>query len=267
MNFNQMVSRHILWILGIWAVSQTVFFLLFGVRLGGDSGRYVEAVRNILNGVPLFREQWYYLSYEWMLIPIFSLGGGLKAVVFTQCVLALLGAFFLYGMGKNMFSPAAGVAAAIAYLIHPSIQQWNYYVLTESLATCALISVIGSAILSRETKWAKMTLIPAALVLALVRPETPLFLLPVSLYLFDFRVSWSSFNGVFLTVVALSLWWIRPGSSEAFGLLSNWEKGTYIWGYPGIGGPKILIDKGSEAVGTGIIQLLWADPFWGLKVL
>jgi hypothetical protein len=267
MNFRQIVSKPIFGIVGIWAGSQTFFFLFFGVRWAGDSGRYVEAARNILDGVPLFREQWYYLSYEWLLVPIFSLGGGMKAVVFTQCVLSLIGAFFLYGMGKNMFSKTVGLAAASAYLIHPSIQRWNYYVLTENLATCALIIVIGSAMFCRETRWAKTTLIPAALVLALVRPETLLFLLPVSVYLLKFPFSWSIFNGAFLMVISLSLWWIRPGSPEAFGLLSHWEKGTYIWGYPGIGGPKILIDKGSEGVGAGLVQLLWADPLWGLRVL
>ena len=268
MNFLRIVSKQPFWIVGIWASSQTAFFLFFGVRWGGDSGRYVEAAQNILNGVPLSREQWYYLAYEWMLVPIFSLGGGLQAVVFAQGLLALIGAFFLYRAGQTMFSPAAGVAAAIAYLIHPSIQRWNYYVLPESLATCALISVIGSAILSRETQWAKTALIPAALVLALVRPETPLFLLPVSLYFLESRFSRLTFIGALMTGIVLTWWWIRPGSPEAFGLLSHWEKGTYIWGYPGIGGPNLTIVRGSkETVGTGIIQLFWADPLWGLRVM
>ncbi len=181
----------------VWAGSQAVFFLFFGVRWGGDSGRYVTAAQNILDGVPLLPEQWHYLAYEWMLVPIFFMKGGLKTVVFTQCILSLVGALVFYGMGKKIFSPTAGVAAAIAFLIHPSIQRWNYYILTESLATCALITVIGSAILIRETKWAKITLIPAALILALVRPETFLFLFPVSLYLMEFRLSRSSFSAAF----------------------------------------------------------------------
>jgi hypothetical protein len=189
-------------------------------------------------------------------------------VVFAQCLLALIGAFFLYNAGQKMFSPAAGVTAGIAYLIHPSIQRWNYYVLPESLATCALISVIGSATLSRETQWAKTALIPAALVLALVRPETPLFLLPVSLYLLESRFSRLTFIGALLMVIVLTLWWIRPGSPEAFGLLSQWEKGTYIWGYPGIGRPDISINPGSKgSVGTHIMHSFWADPLWGLKVM
>jgi hypothetical protein len=267
MNFHQIISKRILWIVGIWAGSQTVFFPLFGIRWGGDSGRYVEAARNILSGVPLIREQWYYLSYEWMLVPIFSLGGGLMAVVFTQCVLSLIGAFFLYGMGKNMFSQTAGLAAAIAYLIHPSIQRWNYYVLTESLATNALIAVIGLALFCRKSKWANTALLPAALVLALVRPETLLFLLPVSLFLLEICFSWSSFSGAFLMVIVLSLGWIRTGSSEAFGLLLHWEKGTYIWGYPGIGGPKRAIVGAEGSVGASIVQLLWADLLWGMKVM
>jgi hypothetical protein len=268
MFFRQNNQNYIIWIMGIWAGSLTIFFLLFGVRWGGDSGRYVEAARNILNGVPLSRQQWHFLAYEWMLIPIFSLNGGLKSVVFTQCILALVGAFVLYGMGKKLFSPTTGLAAATIYLIHPSIQRWNYYVLPESLATNALISVFGLAILSREKKWAKTALIPTAMVLALVRPETLLFLMPVSVYLLGFRFSWSSINGVILMAISLFLYLIRPESPEELGLLSQWKKGTYIWGYPGIGGPNMAIGIGEQgSVGAGIIQLLWADPVWGLKVL
>lgn len=58
---------------GVWVCSQLALYRIFGIRLGGDSGRYLIGAENILQGIRLTQEQFHYLAYEWMLVPIFAL--------------------------------------------------------------------------------------------------------------------------------------------------------------------------------------------------
>lgn len=236
--------------------------------MGGDSGRYIEAARSILVGLPLTQEQWSYLSYEAMLAPIFFFGGGPGGVVIAQCVLALAGAILIYTVGRKIFSRAAGLTAALLYLCNLSVQRWNFYVLTEALATTALIAVFASAVLLREEPIRGAALIPAAFVLALARPETPLFLLPVAVYLFSCWRTRLTLWGAGLLMLWLGVWLIRPGSTETFRILEQWHKGTYLWGYPGIGPPDIPgIGIGDSSSVRTVIYFFWHDPGWTIKIL
>ncbi|MBI4763538.1 MAG: hypothetical protein HY787_02885 [Deltaproteobacteria bacterium] len=265
---NQRSYRDVFIIAGLWAASQLLFYQLYGIRLGGDSGRYISAAENILKGVPLSREQFHYLAYEGMLVPVFAGGGGKATVVIVQCCLALAGALGLYSLGKAVFPRVAGMAAAATFLIHPSIQRWNYYLLTESLATNALIVVTALAVLGKGKGWRIGALLPAAVILALTRPETFFFLLPVSVYLWEGRVSWSTALGVLFFFFGIGLWYVRPGASEGFGIIQQWTKGTYIWGYPGIGPPKTgWSSQQPLTMGGHFWVWLVHDPFWVAKVV
>jgi len=189
-------------------------------------------------------------------------------VVIIQCCLALAGALGLYSLGKVIFSPVAGMAAAATFLIHPFIQRWNFYLLTESLATNALIVVTALAALGKEKKWRIWALLPAAVILALTRPETLFFLLPVSVYFWEGRVSWPTGLAVLFFFFGIGLWYVRPGAAEGFGIIQQWTKGTYIWGYPGIGPPKMgWLDHQPMSLGGHFWTWLVHDPWWVTKVI
>jgi hypothetical protein len=256
------------WIILFWGASEAIFYSIFGVRLGGDSGRYIQAARAILDGLPLTREQWSYFSYEALMAAIFHFGGGPRGVVAFQCLLALGGAIFLYYGARKMFSRPAGVTAALLYLGNLSVQRWNFYVLTETLATTALIAVFAAVVLLRQgTGWG-VALIPAALVLSLTRPETSPFLLSVAVYCFICRKRRMALWGIGLLALWLGVWLLRPGSPETLRILEHWQKGTYIWGYPGIGPPDLHgVILSSSSTASAIGHFLWHDPGWTLKIL
>lgn len=255
------------WLTMAWAVSQTGYWLHFGVRLGGDSGRYVDGAWRLINGTPLTGEQHYYLAYEGLLAPILYAGGGLAGAVALQALLAWGGAVALYDLGRRLFGPGAGLAAALAYLLNPAVQRWNFYVLTETLATVTLIGSLALAVAVREKGWAAIPLLLCAGVLTFSRPEGIFFLLPVILYLLaektgpGFRAGWvlAGFCGLVMG--------LRSGMTQGFGLSEQWLLGTYIWGYPGIGAPALADPiPGQLPYHQLLAQSLLQDPGWAARL-
>ncbi|HYY55743.1 MAG TPA: hypothetical protein VE842_00350, partial [Pyrinomonadaceae bacterium] len=73
-----------------------------GIRLGGDSPRYLEGADNLLRGLPLQGRQISYSGYA-LLIAFCRLSGtGLPGVVFVQLVLAAAAAVALYDLGRRL---------------------------------------------------------------------------------------------------------------------------------------------------------------------
>ncbi len=236
--------------------------------MGGDSGRYLGAVRGFLTGMPPTREALYYLAYEGMLLPIFALGGGTGTVVMVQCLLALAGAVGLYVLGNRLFSRSAGLFAAFLFLLHPSLQRWNFYLLTENLTTNALIAMATLSVSGERRTFGAILLGSVAVVLALSRPESFLFLLPFSVYFFLEKRAVSILLGAFLLLLVVGLSGLRPIQTSDFDLGRHWREGTYLWGYPGMGPP--LGGVGSEPMSgrpAGWIQFLFEDPGWFVKLL
>lgn len=260
--------RSAAWILGTWLITQTTMGLWLGIRMGGDSGRYIGAAEHLLSGLPLTQEQLHYLGYEALLVPIFALGGGVKTVAIVQCLFALAGAGGLFLLGAAICSRPVGLIAALLYLLHPSIQRWNFYLLTESLATNALVVTAALALTVQAGSAWGLLLWPAAVVLALSRPETALFLLPIILFLWKGKGSFPFWMGIGLSVFLVILGWVRPSMPSAFGVWRHWMEGTFIWGYPGIGPPRGM--EPLDPVAQGFLwegMKLFRDPAWLFKLV
>jgi hypothetical protein len=248
----------------IWAVSQFGYYSFFGIRSGGDSGRYIDGAWRLIQQTPLTEEQQYYLAYEWLLATAYYFGQGPGGAVAIQCLLALIGATGLYLLGKKLFAPGVGLAASILYLLNPAIQRWNFYILTETLTTVALIATVGLAVLARETRWAAVPLLGCSGILAFSRPEGPFFLVPVFFYLLTGDRSGPALTaGLLLAGLFGLIFFVRWGMTQGFGLTQQWLLGTYIWGYPGIGPPGLAkpVTKDLSLVQL-VFQSVVQDPGW-----
>ena len=261
------LGRPFLCIFGSWLAVHLVFWKAFGLRMGGDTGRYVGGAQRILEGLPLGGGQRHYLAYEGLLAFVQGLDGGLEFMVIVQGLLALGGAVGLYFLGRRMFSEPVGLLASIAFLFHPSIQRWNFYILTESLATNALILAVALSFLVREGKPLGILLLPVGAVLALARPEAPLFLLPIIFYLLQGRSPFPVSIGSSFIAILFILFWFRPSQPSDFGVWKHWQEGTYIWGYPGIGPPSgaALFGPASGQAAFGVREVLMDWP-WFFKL-
>lgn len=241
--------------------------LWFGVRLGGDSGRYIGAAQNILEGLPLTNEQLHYLSYEYILLPIYALGGGTKTITVVQCFFALAGALAIYLLGKKVFSRSIGLLASVVFLLHPSIQRWNFYILTEGLATNTLL-VTTAFCLTAENKITRGGyFFIAAGILALSRPESPVFLIPLTIYLISEKKPLALLWGIALVLLMVGIWVLRPPLAAEFGVWKQWKEGVYIWGYPGVGSPLSSHEEAfrGENVFAWALAMIY-HPIWFIKL-
>lgn len=244
-----------------WALSMAGHYLFLGVRLGGDSGRYLEGAQALLAGQALAGKQLQFLGYQGMVALSLGAGAGPAGVVATQALLALAAAWLLWRAGSAAFGGAAGWLAALAYLVYPDVQSWNFYLLPDGPFTSLLsISVCLALLAARRALW-WLALVPALLWLALLRPEGALFLPALALW-FALGRGWG--RALLLTAAAAALF-LLAGGAEAPGreeVLGHWRRGTLVWG-AGLAWPSARL-AGLEAPGLAVWlgQALLADPIW-----
>ncbi|HEX8141207.1 MAG TPA: glycosyltransferase family 39 protein [Pyrinomonadaceae bacterium] len=176
-----------------------------GVRLGGDSERYLGGADNLLRGIPLQGRQISYSGYALLIAFCRLTGAGMPGVIFVQLVFAALAAIALYDLGRRLHGHRAGLIAAGLFSVNPDIARWNAFILTDSLyISLVILSVwaIHTAALRRRHWYiiAACTLAAAAL----IRPNG-LFLLAVAvLYLVSRAVSHKTLRWLAISSIILA---------------------------------------------------------------
>ncbi|RZK58615.1 MAG: hypothetical protein EOO59_08395 [Hymenobacter sp.] len=141
------------WLLaGLWLLVQAAFLLRYrGPHFANDSAPYLEYAQNIAERG--YFEPGHYRRY--ILYPLFQsvfikLGLGRWGIVAGQEIVAALAARALYGATRQLTPGGGRSAAALAtalFILWPETQQFNAYLLTESLFLN--LSVLALAVLVR----------------------------------------------------------------------------------------------------------------------
>jgi 4-amino-4-deoxy-L-arabinose transferase-like glycosyltransferase len=214
-----------------------------GVRLGGDSGRYIAGGARIL-GRSLSEGPPGYRGYEGIIALSQLVGFGVTGVVALQILVATAALGALYRVGEALFDARAGVLAALLYALNPDIARWHSFVLTDSLYTSGLVltvSVVSQSASSTSTRY-HFCALGILLATAALRPEGVVLFLVVAGY-------WLARHlGRFLkrrrALAAVGI--IGGASLAAFAFApavrygadfatdrSLVERGTVVWGYDG----------------------------------
>ena len=112
-----------------------------GVAFGGDTGRYIRAAEQIIlgnfpnypDGVAEINNAQGYMTYNLLLTLLFLLNLDFFSVVIVQIILSALSGLCIFKIGSTIWNKNAGIIALIIFLFYPSIQIFNFYILTESL--------------------------------------------------------------------------------------------------------------------------------------
>ncbi len=145
------MPRHGALLVGLWAAAQAGFLLKFhGPRFANDSARYLAYAADIAECG--YFEPGHNVRY--VLYPLFQsgwlwLGTGRWGIVAGQIILSGLAAGALYGAVRRLAGGRAGAAALATglFIAWPDVQQFNPYLLTESLFIS--LSVLSFAALVR----------------------------------------------------------------------------------------------------------------------
>lgn len=240
--------------------SLALHWLVLGVRLDGDSPRYLEAASRLLAGLPLVDKQGDFLAYAWLVALVRHWGGEARALVVCQGLVSLAAGLALAAGAARALGPRAGLLAGAAYLLWPDLQRWNFYLLSDGPFNSLLAASLGLALLASRRAWWWLALAPVLGLLLLSRPEGAFFLLPLALYFALMRQPWPALA---LVLASLGAWLLRaPSPASQAEILLHWGRGTVILGYPALDRP---LAQGLQApsLGSWLVMALEHEP-WGL---
>jgi Dolichyl-phosphate-mannose-protein mannosyltransferase len=171
-------------LISLFLLVNALIVMTVGVRIGGDSPRYLDGAENLLRGLPLQERQPYYTGYLLLIAFCRSIGIGLPGVIAIQLIMAGLAAAALYDLGCKLHGESAGLFAALLFVANPDIARWNAYILTDSLYISLVILAVWSTHKAFELRGYWYVLAAAVLVAAtLIRPNGSVLILVSALHL------------------------------------------------------------------------------------
>jgi hypothetical protein len=140
-----------------------------GIRLGGDSSRYIGGAEGLLRGrLRLGYYYWAFGTYTAVVAAMQATGAGLPGVVGFQIGVGAIAGLALASMAAALGGPLAGAVGAAFLLVNPDVARWHAYILTDSLYISAVVIAAWAVWRAAERRgaWyglALLLLIPAAL--------------------------------------------------------------------------------------------------------
>lgn len=121
-----------------------------GIRLVGDTPRYILGADNLLAGRTLENKQGSYLGYVAIVAVCRGLGLGLQGVVAVHVLLALASLPCLYSLAHHVGGRWAAALTVVAYGLNPEVAAWHTIIQTDSVYISGLVIVVWLAAVARE---------------------------------------------------------------------------------------------------------------------
>ena len=218
----------------VWLMNQSAHYVYHGVKLGGDTGRYLSAGASILEGKLPSGKALSYLGYDVFVAGVMGLGGGVREIVFLQILIAGIALWAFYHLGKHLFSAEAAVISTLLVALYPKFAYWNLLVLTESLYISCLIITLWMVSVARG-RWHWFGVALFVLFTVSIRPHGVGLLVAFGLVGMIWLIRIKAFRTLALIglvmVVSASVLWQQLGTmTKHENLIHHYEYGTVIWG-------------------------------------
>jgi len=220
-----------------WLVLQILFLNQEWIRYGNDSPRYLRAAEEILNGHLPAGKAASYLGYDAFVALFLGIGTTPLTIIIAQMIVSAIAGWCLYRIGTLLYDWRVGLTAASCYLLYPSIQMWNVYLLTESLFVSSVIIALYFVMTAHSGALSSIAAATGSVIFATsVRPHG--VVLPIAVVVFVLtsllwrgeRMAVWLIAGVAATLIPVA--YILLGRMLEFeSPLEHFLSGTVIWGY------------------------------------
>jgi hypothetical protein len=246
-------------LLALWLLVQAAFlFKYHGPHYANDSARYLGYATNLAahgyyktepgmvpatianNGVDNFQyvHNQRYLLYPWFQSVWLRLHAGWWGIVLGQMVLSGLAARALYGAVRRLAGGRRGAAALATglFILWPDVQQFNCYLLTESLFISLSVLSFWALVRARAGGWWGVLLTVLLLLTALVRPNGFVVAAAVGLaglavlYVRKRRFFWLAVGAAGLSA-PLAVWWLNQ-QLVSFFIVETYARGELMFATP-----------------------------------
>jgi hypothetical protein len=257
----------------VWAVLQYILFQRHGLAVPPDATfRYIPHAQKMVVGYLDLGYDIRYVGYTSLIAATFKLNLSLVYLVYFQVLLSFVAVILMYktahALTANHF---CAFVAALLLASSQDIQQWNYYILTESVFTTALIACFYWLVCSRGKT--RLFLIPLVLYTCSVRPNG--FMIVAAIFVYYFFSLYQSVGktnkrnlelgiivgGALLLLVANQL--LSP-----FTIVETYARGEIIYGSSTykITPPQDLQMPPQTALALQkIVLFFWENPAFALK--
>jgi len=247
-------------LLALWLLVQAAFLLKnHGPHFANDSARYLDYAANLAehgyykiepgtapttianNGVANFQYEHNqrYILYPWYQSVWLRLHAGWWGIVLGQIALSGLAALALYRAVRRLAGGQRGAAALATglFVAWPDVQQFNCYLLTESLFISLSVLCFWAFGRTRGGRWSAWVVLAILLLLtALVRPNGFVVAGAVglagvaTLYVARRRLFWLAV-GAGLLAAPLAVWWLNH-QLVSFFIVETYQRGELMFATP-----------------------------------
>ncbi|RZK45226.1 MAG: hypothetical protein EOO59_21270, partial [Hymenobacter sp.] len=246
-------------LLGLWLLVQAAFLVKYhGPHYANDSARYLGYAANLAehgyykiepgmapttianNGVANFQYEHNqrYILYPWYQSVWLRLHAGWWGIVLGQMVISGLAALALYSAVRRLAGGRRGAAALATalFIAWPDVQQFNCYLLTESLFISLSVLSFWALVRARAGGWWGVVLVTLLLLTALVRPNGFVVAGAVGLaalaplYVKKRRLFWLA-AGAALLASPLAVWWLNR-QLVSFFIVETYVRGELMFATP-----------------------------------
>ena len=181
--FNNIFNHYIILFLS-WSTVNLFWFFYKGIQIVHDSQRFINESWAWNNGRFEYSFKFWYSIYIAILSLNFSLTHSLLSVIFLQLFLSIFSLLYFYKALQTYTSERYALIGVCFLVLYLPIQQWNWYVLTESFYVSFIVLCCAAFILNK--RW--LVLLCLLMVMG-IRPTgfTLLLSLLVSLYYLNFK--------------------------------------------------------------------------------
>lgn len=254
-------ARAAIAVVSVFVLVNTLIAFATGVRVGLDTGIYVDGGAALLQGQPLTARQPSYVGYIAFVALLQRLGLGLAAIVAGQLIAATVAAVVVFWFASALGGAAAGAVAVLFLTADVETNRWHSYVLSDSLFASALVIetwLVYRAAMVRRIPWYVVASM-ALLLTATIRPEG-WFVVPVAAIYWIVQAPVSVSRRATALAVLLVLCGVLAGvvgprlggNVEAVGPGEMLRRGQTIWDYEGWRLPMPSDAPRDAAAGSGL---------------
>ena len=247
-------------LLALWLLVQAAFLVKYhGPHYANDSARYLGYAANLTahgyyktepgtasatianNGVDNFQyvHNQRYILYPWFQSVWLRLHAGWWGIVLGQLAISGLATRALYAAVRRLANGRRGAAALATglFILWPDVQQFNCYLLTESLFISLSVLSFWALVRTQTGGWLAWLLLGVLLLLtALVRPNGFVVAAAVglaglaTLYVRKRRLFWLAVGAAVLSA-PLVLWWLNQ-QLVSFFIVETYARGELMFATP-----------------------------------
>jgi len=124
----------------LWLIVQVLLLLNYGFITEFEGAKYQLIANEIISGTAINQELLFYSVYPIIISLFLKIGLGLKAMLILQLIVNAWATYRFLGISRMLFSKKwISIFTTSAFILTLQIQQWNFFLFTESLFVSGLI--------------------------------------------------------------------------------------------------------------------------------